>query len=309
MAAIAAFGAGLVHVAAAGDHDKAVMAVGFEIVALLQVGLGAMLVMRRASAPVLAGGLALMLASISLWALSRTVGLEFIPGEHVEPIGFRDSVCVLFELVAAVGLWELLTGAKRPAAPPGFPGSPVPVLAVLALALGVPALATGGHDHTGPHDVPILHAGGPSGGAPHAGPTHPGPRHRARAGSHPRGHGGTGGGHTGDHAARAGDGHAVHAAATGTPAVHAHAAVPAAAHTAHTVAPETSHADAGHTAPAGASHAPGHSPAPGGAAEHPAGHDPAPPPAPPEAEPPPTLTDTVAQQLDALIPGRGRGER
>ena len=97
------------------------MTVGFEVVAVLQVGLGAMLVMRRASAPVLAGGLTLMLASIAIWALSRTVGLEFIPGEHAEPIGFRDSVCVPLRARRRGGP---LGAAHRRQAPGGAAGLP-----------------------------------------------------------------------------------------------------------------------------------------------------------------------------------------
>ena len=122
MAAIASLGAGLVHVAAAADHsERALMMVGFEVVAILQVALGCLLLWRRPSTAVLGGGLALMIISIGLWAVSRTVGLGFISGEHVEPISFRDSVAVLFQLAACVGLWELLQGSKRPAAPPGSP--------------------------------------------------------------------------------------------------------------------------------------------------------------------------------------------
>ena len=178
MTAIASLGAGMVHVAAAADHsERALMMVGFEVVAILQVALGCLLLWRRPRAAVLAGGLALMVASIGLWAFSRTVGLGFIPGEHVEPIGFRDSVTVLFQLVACVGLWELLQGSKRPAAPAGFPGSPVTILGALAIALGAPAMITGGHTHGHGPNGSLVHAGGPGGhsraGAGHeAGGTH-----------------------------------------------------------------------------------------------------------------------------------------
>ena len=325
MTAIASLGAGMVHVAAAADHsERAILMVGFEVVAVLQVALGCLLLWRRPSANVLAAGLALMIVSIGLWAVSRTVGLGFIAGEHVEPVGFRDSVTVLFQLVACVGLWELLQGSKRPAAPAGFPGSPVTVLGALAIALGVPAMITGGHTH-GPH-ASLVHAGGPGGHAGAAAEHEAGGAHATGAGRHGGGsHGSSAHGsrhlaagsgssvHSG-HTQLASAGHSGHTTGvTGLPVTHAHGTVPTSGHTAHTVgaAPGTTHTEAGHDTATGGSHdgstGAGHTPSPGGTAHPPShGDDPAAPP-PAEPDPPPTLTETVSDQLDALVPGRGHG--
>ena len=85
-------------------------------------------------------------------------------------------------------------------------------------------------------------------------------------------------------------------------------------HTEHTVGadPGTTHTGAGHDTATGGSHdgstGDGHTPSPGGGTSHPPSHGDEQPAAPPPAEPdpPPTLTQTVNDQLDALVPGRGR---
>src|SRR5687767_4867754 len=88
MTGLASIGAGMVHVAAAADHSaQPLMMAGFEAVAIFQVALGCLLLFRLPGNPVLAAGLALMVVSIGLWAVSRTAGLGFISGAHAEPIG------------------------------------------------------------------------------------------------------------------------------------------------------------------------------------------------------------------------------
>jgi hypothetical protein len=315
MAGIASIGAGMVHVAAAADHSEMpLMMVGFEIVAILQVALGCMLIWRWPSMPLLACGLATMIASIALWAISRTIGLGFIEGAHVEPVGFRDSVAVLFELVACVGLWELLQGARRPAAPPNFPGSPVAILGALAIGLGLPAVLTGGHTHGPGGEMAAVHAGAGgghpagAGGAEHGGRGHDGGRDHGGS-SHDGGDHAATGSASGDHAghsALASAGHTAHPSAVSV--THDHAAAPAADHTVHTTAAGTSHpAGSDHGTATGGSHGgstgSGHTPPAGGGGGHPPSHGEHPP---PPQEPPPgqSLTDVVTEPLDPVLPGR-----
>ncbi len=161
-AALASLAAGMIHVAAAADHAEIpVMMVGFELVAILQVALGCLMFWRLPGRPLLAAGLAMMVASVALWAISRTTGLGWlVAGTHVEPVGFRDSACVLFELVASVGLLVLLRGSPRPVPQRILGASPLGLAGALALALGVPALITGGHSHGGHSPATAaLHAG------------------------------------------------------------------------------------------------------------------------------------------------------
>jgi hypothetical protein len=105
-------GAGVIHVSAAADHTNLpVMMVGFLVVACLQVGLGGLLIARRPGRLLIAAGVAMTAASIGLWLMSRTVGLPFLPGGHMEPIGFKDGVCVLFEIGTLPAL--LLLGSRE----------------------------------------------------------------------------------------------------------------------------------------------------------------------------------------------------
>jgi hypothetical protein len=312
MTGLASIGAGMVHVAAAADHsEQPLMMAGFEAVAVLQVALGCLLLFRLPGNPVLVAGLAMMVLSIGLWAASRTVGLGFIPGEHAEPIGLRDGITVLFELSACVGIWELLGGARRPLAPAPLATPSVGLLGALAVALAAPAILVGGHSH-GTGGAGAVHAGGHAGASDVA---HGGGRE-----AHGRAHA-DGGGHErdGEHAGRGHDpgssGHVEHGGESTAGHGHALSAGPAEGHTGHATlavaghpghasAPASAHAS-GSTGSHGGSTGAGHTPAPGGAAPPP-GHA-APSPAPPPPEPEPTLTETVADEIDKLVPGRHRG--
>ena len=108
---IASMAAGLIHISAAADHaNLPVMQAGFLVVAVLQGALGVWLLLgRNLSRLQLVGALGLMLGSVQMWMMSRTIGLPFLPGGHMEPIGFKDGVTVLFELASVPGLLLLMT--------------------------------------------------------------------------------------------------------------------------------------------------------------------------------------------------------
>lgn len=143
-------GSALLHVSAAGDHTNLpVMLAGFLVVATLQAALGGLLLFRRPGRLLLAGGLALTLGSLAVWLVSRTAGLPFLPGGHMEPIGFKDGVAVMFE-VATVPmlaiLWSAeLDGVRFPS--PRLGTQAVAVLGSGMFALFVPALVLGGGEH------------------------------------------------------------------------------------------------------------------------------------------------------------------
>jgi hypothetical protein len=150
LAGMLLIGAGLLHISAAGDHtDLPVMMAGFLVVAALQAGLGGLLLYRRAGRLVIAGGVAMTLSALGVWLLSRTAGLPFLPGGHMEAIGFKDGITVLFE-VATVPLLALLAsaeldGVRLPSARLGTQA--VAVLGSAMFALFVPAFVLGGGDH------------------------------------------------------------------------------------------------------------------------------------------------------------------
>ena len=143
-------GSGLLHVSAAGDHTNLpVMTAGFLVVAALQVGLGGLLLFRRAGRLVVAAGLALTLGALATWLVSRTAGLPFLPGGHMEPVGFKDGITVIFE-VATAPLLALLASAEvdRVRLPsPRLGSQAVGVLGSAMFALFVPALVLGGGEH------------------------------------------------------------------------------------------------------------------------------------------------------------------
>jgi hypothetical protein len=197
VAAVLSIGAGVIHVSAAGDHtDLPVMFAGFMVVAALQVALGVLLLRRPPSRLLIAGGIALMLSSIGLWALSRTAGLPFLPDGHVEPIGFKDGVTKLFE-AATIPLLLLLLSPElgRVSLPsPRLGSQTTAALGIICLALMAPALfLDGGRQHS--HDQAValgLHDAGEHGGSrelAHAGPgsshdTKDGAGHREKSHGH-----------------------------------------------------------------------------------------------------------------------------
>jgi hypothetical protein len=149
IAAVLSIGAGVIHISAAGDHsDIPVMLAGFMLVAVLQIGLGALLISRPPSRLLIAAAIAMTLSSIGLWVVSRTVGLPFEGGD-AEPVGFKDGVTKLFEIASIPALLLLLTpDLARVSVPPRLGNRAITMLGAACLALMPPALLLGGHHHS-----------------------------------------------------------------------------------------------------------------------------------------------------------------
>jgi hypothetical protein len=148
--AIASIAAGFIHISAAADHENLpVMMVGFLVVAALQVALGGLLIWRRPGPLLIAAALALMISSVGLWLVSRTAGLPLLRGGHMEPIGFKDGITVLFEMAALPGLVLLLSrnvsSVTLPSARLGT--RTLGVLGAATFALMIPAFIAGGGEH------------------------------------------------------------------------------------------------------------------------------------------------------------------
>ena len=167
LAGMLLIGAGVLHISAAGDHTNLpVMTAGFLVVAALQAGLGGLILHRRPSRLLVAGGIALTLGAIATWLVSRTVGLPFLPGGHMEPVGFKDGITVLFE-VATVPVLALLASAdldqvRLPS--PRLGNQAAAVLGSAMFALFVPALMLEGGGH---HSAGEMHAHGEEAGHAH----------------------------------------------------------------------------------------------------------------------------------------------
>jgi hypothetical protein len=229
VAAILSIGAGVIHISAAGDHTELpVMFTGFLLVAALQIALGALLLRRPPSRLIIAAAVAMTLSSIGLWVLSRTAGLPFIEGGHLEPVGFKDGITKLFE-IATIPLLLLLLSPElaRVSLPSRRLGGQTRAAAGTACAvLLVPALLLGGgtqHSHEqavalGIHDAhdgsdTAAHAGS---AAAHTDGDHGGAEHGERA------HGASGNGHA--HPADGAGGHHTLLASAPLGATHEHGA-------------------------------------------------------------------------------------
>jgi hypothetical protein len=224
---MASIGAGILHVSAAADHvDMPVMRAGFLVVAVLQIGLGAFLLRRLPGWRLTAAAVALMLSSVALWIVSRTAGLPLVPDAHVEPVGLKDAVTVLFELAALRGL--LLIAQPSPARPRAS-GRALGAMGLATAALLTLALVAGG----GPHSHPAHDTEGVLGSAQHVEGGHDPGSGTADDRAHGRApgddhHGSEGPGGAADTPRHAGAGHSDHSggttqlAALGTGGGHGH---------------------------------------------------------------------------------------
>jgi hypothetical protein len=113
---IATFAAagGLIHLEASIDHrDLVVVAVGFAVMAIAQLVLAGVMLLRPTPA-VLIGVGAVHGAIALVWIMSRTVGLAFIPGaEQAAQVGVADVVANTFS-IALVGVTILAFSRKGP---------------------------------------------------------------------------------------------------------------------------------------------------------------------------------------------------
>jgi hypothetical protein len=153
IAALASLGAGAIHATCVGTHgdDRSVI-VSFALIAALQLGWGALALVRSGRLVSLAG-IAVNGAALGGWVLTRTTGIGFIEGfETAESPGFADTLAAILAGVAVLGAVVALAGRFEWAA------RPRPVLVALAgvaaLSVSVPGMvATAGHDHAeGGHD-------------------------------------------------------------------------------------------------------------------------------------------------------------
>jgi hypothetical protein len=148
VAAVGSAAAGLVHAAAAGNHQGDSLLVWmFSACAAAQLGWGwAASVAPRPRRSLLLTGLVINGGAFLVWAASRTVGIGFIDSLKVrEEVGTQDLTAALFAAVSVAAIVCILVRpAVRSALAPGWPAA----LAVCAFLLVLPALAAG-HEHAG----------------------------------------------------------------------------------------------------------------------------------------------------------------
>src|SRR5690242_18864134 len=107
-------GAAVVHFGYASAHFDEYWLYGlfFVVVAWLQLGWAAGIVVRPSRSLLIAGGLG-NAAVVAVWVASRTVGVRIGPDATVkEAVGFPDVLCTVLEAVVAVGALVLLARTR-----------------------------------------------------------------------------------------------------------------------------------------------------------------------------------------------------
>lgn len=201
--ALAAAGAGLAHLTAASPHaDHRLVFAFFVGAGALQLAWAARVAAGRPPGVLLAAGALGNLGIASVWVVSRTRGLAFVPGaEHREPVGGKDAVTTLLEVLVVAGVlvlsfWESARPALARARVPAHALAP---LAVATVVIAVPGIVLPAHHHT-------------DGGHGHADQASHLAAHEAGAGA---------GGHA--HAQAASDGHLAHSDDAQLASAHVHA--------------------------------------------------------------------------------------
>ena len=148
-AALASLAAGAIHATAAGAHSEhRGVVVAFAVTAALQIGWGA-LALVRSGVPVSLSGVAVNGAALGGWILAKTSGIGFVEGLDVaESPQFADTLAAVLAGVAIAGAALALASGV------GWVTRPRPVLvgigAVAAIGLAVPGMvSTGSHTHAG----------------------------------------------------------------------------------------------------------------------------------------------------------------
>lgn len=131
LAAIASFGAAVIHFAVAPAHWQEWMASGlfFAVLASFQM-VWARVVLSRTTTAVLLAGIAVNVGAVTLWAMSRTVGAPFGPHTGVaELVQGADLCALLLQVYVVMGAgWALHRGRQ---------GEPISGLANAAVVLAI----------------------------------------------------------------------------------------------------------------------------------------------------------------------------
>jgi hypothetical protein len=190
IAAIASLGAGAIHAAAIGAHaGERQTVLTFLVAAVLQLGWGALALVRRERWLVLTGA-AINAAFVAGWAMAKTNGISFIDGlEATEPVQLADGSAAALAAIAALAAVTSLVDQRDLLRAP----------ARAALGAGLIALTIAGLNTTGNH----VHSHGAEG---HGNRSHDATAHTP--GSHDQG---------GSHDASASSNHAAHSAVVAKP--------------------------------------------------------------------------------------------
>ena len=151
---MASVGAGAIHAAAIGVHDEhRPAAVAFAVLALLQVGWGALALVRSTRLVAVAGAV-VSAGAVGGWVLAKTTGIGLIDGLDVaEPVQTADGLAAGLALAALLVVVASVLGRCA-----GEARRPLALSAVAVSALTLVGMITGGTH---------VHAAGETDGHPH----------------------------------------------------------------------------------------------------------------------------------------------
>jgi hypothetical protein len=125
---IAGLGAAGVHIAVSPEHfgESWMYGTFFVCLAIFQIGFSVWIIARPSTVLFIAIGFA-NLATLSLWAATRTLGVPVGPGAgSVETIGMVDLLASCFEILVVLGALAAIIGEKRRVLSP--PARPAPTV-------------------------------------------------------------------------------------------------------------------------------------------------------------------------------------
>jgi len=159
--AFASVAAGILHLTAASAHSEHTQILAFFIgTGIAQIVFGTALMTPRPPRWFLRAAALGNTTLIAVWLASRMSGLPFVAGvEHAEPVGVKDTVTVVFELLVVVGCLALASGGRSLAMRQRLTERGFAPLAAATALLIVPGLATSAHVHSDEH----MHGGGAHG--------------------------------------------------------------------------------------------------------------------------------------------------
>ncbi|HKZ21359.1 MAG TPA: hypothetical protein VJQ57_14765 [Acidimicrobiia bacterium] len=153
---------GLIHLEAAVDHRHlTVVAIGFAVMAVAQFLFAGSIISRPSISTMVSGG-ALHLAIFVTWILSRTVGLQFIPGAEASSAAHvADIVANTFSItvVGVAGIWIRLCRSRTTVALPAKTDRAMRTVILAGVAILTVVALIQPHDHAEHHVPASLHGG------------------------------------------------------------------------------------------------------------------------------------------------------
>lgn len=153
---VASIGAGILHLTAVPAHSAHTLLYAFFIGSgMLQIAWAGAVLASRPAMPLFEVGMLGNIGLIGVWVVSRMAGIPIEGAEHAEPIGVKDSVTVIFEVLVVVGAYVLVTRRDSTVLRSRISHRMLAPLSAATALLLVPGLVVPAHQHV--HDPSHRH--------------------------------------------------------------------------------------------------------------------------------------------------------